>query len=88
MALLCRYLLEGYSWRDSKDLVSKNDTTKDIWDRIQNANLNNGGYVLDVMHTAFHFLDKDNALKLSLQFAGPANYCPVIVGIINSIIKK
>jgi len=39
MALLCRYLLEGYSWRDSKDLVSKNDTTKDIWDRIQNANL-------------------------------------------------
>lgn len=88
MALLCRYLLEGYSWRDSKDLVSKNDTTKDTWDRIQNANLNNGGYVLDVMHTAFHFLDKDNALKLSLQFAGPANYCPVIVGIINSIIKK
>ena len=88
MALLCRYLLEGYSWRDSKDLVSKNDTTKDIWDRIQNANLNNGGYVLDVMHTAFHFLDKDNALKTSLQFADPANYCPVIVGIINSIIKK
>jgi len=88
MVLLCRYLLEGYSWDESKDLVSENEETKSTWIKIQNANLNNGGYVLDVMHSAFHFLDKDDALKLSLQFSGPANYCPVIVGIIDSIKKN
>jgi len=88
MALLCRFLLEGHSWTESKDLVSKYEGLQSTWRNIQNANLNNGGYVLDVMHTAFHFLDKEDCLNNSLNFAGPANYCPVIVGVINSIIKK
>ena len=88
MALLCRYLLEGYSWSESKNLVSKNDKTKEIWHKIQNANLNNGGYVLDVMHSAFYFLDREDSLKNSLTFAGPANYCPVIVGVIKKIIDN
>ena len=88
MALLCRFLLEGHSWTESKDLVSKYEGLQSTWRNIQNANLNNGGYVLDVMHTAFHFLDKEDCLNNSLSFAGPANYCPVIVGVINSIIKK
>ena len=86
MVLLCRYLLEGHSWDESKDLVSKNDEVKNTWINIQNANLNNGGYVLDVMHSALHFLDGDNALNNSLIFAGPANYCPVIVGVLQEII--
>ena len=88
MALLCRYLLEGYSWYESKGLVSKNQEVKTTWVNIQNANLNNGGYVLDVMHSAIYFLDRANSLENSLTFAGPANYCPVIVGIIQSIIKN
>ena len=87
MALLCRYLLEGYSWNKSKDLVSKNEDMKSTWINIQNANLNNGGYVLDVMHSALYFLDGKDALNRSLKFAGPANYCPVIVGIIKSLIN-
>ena len=88
MVLLCRHLLEGHSWTDSKELVRNNNMTKDIWDKIQNANLNNGGYVLDVMHSALYFLNGNDSIKRSLQFAGPANYCPVIVGIINSIVKN
>ena len=88
MALLCRNLLEGYSWDESKDLVSKNDEVKTTWINIQNANLNNGGYVLDVMHSALHFLDGKDALKGSLKFAGPANYCPVIVGIVDELITQ
>ena len=88
MALLCRNLLEGYSWDESKDLVSKNEEVKATWINIQNANLNNGGYVLDVMHSAFHFLDRENALNNSLAFAGPANYCPVIVGVLQEIIDN
>lgn len=88
MVLLCRYLLQGYSWDESKYLVSKNNETKLIWEKIKNANLNNGGYVLDVMHSALYFLDRKDSLNKSLKFAGSANYCPVIVGIINSIIKN
>lgn len=70
MVLLCRYLLEEYSWDESKDLVSKNDEVKTTWINIQNANLNNGGFVLDVMHSAFHFLDREDSLNNSLTFVG------------------
>ena len=55
---------------------------------MQKANLNNGGYVLDVMHSAIHFLDRKDALSNSLIFAGSANYCPVIVGILQEIIDN
>ena len=75
-------------WDESKDLVSKDKDVKTTWVDIQNANLNNGGYVFDVMHSAIYFLDRANSLENSLTFAGPANYCPVIVGIIQSIIEN
>ena len=85
MVLLCRFLLEGNSWEDCKNLIKQNEKTKSTWLDIKNASLNNGGYVLDVMHTAIHFLDMNDSLEKSLAFAGPANYCPVIVGIIENI---
>ena len=88
MALLCRYLIEGSTWNESKSIVSHNEDVKPTWIKINNANLNNGGYVFDVMHSAIYFSDRANSLENSLTFAGPANYCPVIVGIIQSIIKN
>ena len=88
MVLLCRYLLEGYSWEESKNFVKENKQTKVTWNKIETANLNDGGYVLDVMHSAIHFLDRKDTLKNSLAFAGPANYSPVIVGIIQGIIDN
>ena len=88
MALLCRYLIEGNSWYETKEIVSQNEDVKPTWNKIENANLNNGGYVFDVMNSAIYFLDRENSLENSLTFAGPANYCPVIVGIIQNIIKN
>ena len=88
MALFCRHLLEGHDWNDSKNLLHNNEDIKSTWLNIQNANLNNSGYVLDVMHTSIYFLDMDNSLEKSLSFAGPANYCPVIVGILDNIRKQ
>ena len=39
---------------------------------------------MDVLLAALYFLDKypnfEDALQFSLQFAGSANYCPVLVG--------
>ena len=88
MVLLCRYLIEGHSWEETKKLVSENTELNETWKRVINADLNNGGYVLDVMHSAIYFLDNDYALQKSLTFAGPTNYCPVIVGIIQTLIKN
>ena len=88
MALLCRYLIEGNSWIESKKIVKQNEELKSTWIKIEKANLNKGGYVLDVMHSAIFFLDRKNSLQASLSFAGSANYCPVIVGIIQNLINK
>jgi ADP-ribosyl-[dinitrogen reductase] hydrolase len=47
---------------------------------------NNGGFAPDVLRAALHFVGTSGsfteALDRSLAFAGPANYCPVLVGAI------
>jgi ADP-ribosylglycohydrolase len=57
------------------------------WEEVALADdrpLSNGGYALDVFRAAVHFVGShDNfadALTESIRFAGPANYCPVLVG--------
>ena len=63
MALLCRYLIEGNSWVESKKIVKQNEELKPTWIKIEKANLNNGGYVLDVMHSAMFFLDRTRLFR-------------------------
>ena len=41
-----------------------------------------GGYALDVIHSALHFLDGEDALGKAFDFAGGENFCPVIVGLV------
>lgn len=47
---------------------------------------NNGGFAPDVLRAALHFVGTSacftDALERSLAFAGPSNYCPVLVGAI------
>ena len=50
--LLCRYMLEGKSYKDAKELVSVNHKLKDSWERIQKAELKPDGYVFNVIHSA------------------------------------
>ena len=88
VTMLCRYLLEGKSWEQSKNLVSNHKALKSIWNMITKAKLSNGGFDLDVMHSAIHFLNNEDSLNKSLTFAGSANYCSVIVGLIQGIIDN
>lgn len=88
MVLLCRELLKGNSWEESKNIVSNIDELSSTWIKIQNGKLNNHGYVIDVMHSAFYFLDNKKTIEDSLSFGGPANYAPVIIGIIKRLIKE
>jgi ADP-ribosyl-[dinitrogen reductase] hydrolase len=78
VALLCRHLLEGKPWALAKDLVAEHE--QDAWAAIHAAPISNGGYALDVVRTALYFLESKDPLARAVMFAGPQNYCPVIVG--------
>ena len=86
--LLCRYLLEGNSYKDAKKLVSSNLELKESWIKIQNANLRPDGYIFNVIHSALHFIDNNKSLNDTFKFAGKANYCPIIFAVIKSCIFK
>lgn len=85
VVMLCRYLLEGKTWEESKLLVSGNNLLKKPWQCINNAEIRPDGYIFNVLCSALHFLDNENSLENAKKFAGAANYCPVIVGLISKI---
>jgi ADP-ribosylglycohydrolase len=73
---LCRSLIRGSGW----DVALLN------CGRFagQEGPGNNGGFAPDVLRAALHFVGTSacfaEALDRALAFAGPANYCPVLVG--------
>ena len=75
---LCRSLLRGHSW----DMALRQCGGFDGHEGPGN----NGGYAPDVLRAALYFVGTSacftEALERSLAFAGPANYCPVLVGAI------
>jgi ADP-ribosylglycohydrolase len=70
---LCRALIRGAAWDHA--LIPHQDGPG-----------NNGGFAPDVLRAALHFVGTSGsfaeALERSLAFAGPDNYCPVLVGAI------
>jgi ADP-ribosylglycohydrolase len=75
---LCRSLIRGVGLDDAVCKVAG------ITD--QEGPGNNGGFAPDVLQAALHFGSTSagftEALDMSLAFAGPDNYCPVLVGAI------
>jgi ADP-ribosylglycohydrolase len=75
---LCRSLIRGCPWEDA--LRHCHDYAGQEW------LLSDGGYAPEVLRAAIYFVGMATsfaeALERSLVFAGPANYCPVLVGAI------
>jgi ADP-ribosylglycohydrolase len=75
---LCRSLIRGTAWQEAVRQAG------DFAD--QKGPGNRGGYAPDVLRAAVFFVGTSAsfgaALERSLAFAGPANYCPVLVGAI------
>jgi ADP-ribosylglycohydrolase len=75
---LCRLMVRGVPWADAVGLSSRFTNPEGPG--------NNGGYAPDVLRAAVYFVGTSasfaEALERSLAFAGPANYCPVLVGAI------
>lgn len=83
--LLCRNLIEGIEWRYALQ------RTSDVLSNYQmqlpiGFKFDRGGHSLSVLAAAIHFIDEspnfDVCLERALDFAGPDNYCPVVVGAI------
>jgi ADP-ribosyl-[dinitrogen reductase] hydrolase len=75
---LCRTMIRGVCWDDAlRQTASFAD---------QDEPGSNGGFAPDVLRAAIYFVGRSacftEALERSLAFAGPANYCPVLVGAI------
>jgi ADP-ribosylglycohydrolase len=73
---LCRALVRGAAWQDAvRDAGSFAAPERPG---------SNGGFAPDVLRAALFFVSTSacftEALDRSLAFAGPSNYCPVLVG--------
>lgn len=83
---LCRYLIDGFPWSDALRLAAGNrlPETRRALRQSSGSAIGRGGYAPEVLAAAVHFVGAsdsfDVAMRRSLEFAGPANYCPVLVG--------
>lgn len=77
----CRALIRGVDWNVALRQYGGFDD--------QEGPGSNGGFAPDVLRAAVYFVNKSAcfalALDRSLAFAGPANYCPVLVGAIAGV---
>ncbi|MFO0979245.1 MAG: ADP-ribosylglycohydrolase family protein [Planctomycetaceae bacterium] len=86
VTVLCRSLIKGVSWNDAVSFALTNrlsETTRAL-DVMSSVSLSNDGFAPNVLRAAVHFVNSseslESALDRSVEFAGLANYCPVLVG--------
>lgn len=91
VVILCRALIRGNNWQDAKEKAKNNrlNKTLDAFNKVTKSALIPDGYAPNVLQAAIYFLDNsDNleyALNEAIEFAGPTNYCPVLVGAIGGL---
>jgi hypothetical protein len=85
---LCRALIRGTSWRLAIQIASAGRAPAIVvaLNTAGDPPLWRDGFAPHVLHAAVHFVHNYDrlvtALDAALAFAGPANYCPVLVGAI------
>ena len=86
VVVICHQLVRGSTWDNAIELAcaGRLPETRISMRKPDFNSLNNGGFAPDVLAAAVHFVGTsgsfEDALERSLQFAGPSNYCPVLVG--------
>ena len=82
---LARALLRGLSWDDARRRVAAR-VGAEVASLFDESEPKLSGYAPDVLATACHFLSRGtcarSALEAALQHGGPANYAPVLVGLL------
>jgi ADP-ribosylglycohydrolase len=83
--VLCRALIRAV-WREALEVaaVARQPATQAAMSLAIRPMLKSGGFAPDVLRAGIFFVDRHSsfeaALSEALRFAGPANYCPVLVG--------
>jgi len=86
VACLCRALIRGASWSAALGVAAEGRSaeTRRALEIPPHGKLSRNGFAPDALGAAIHFVDASTtfstALARSIDFAGPANYCPVLVG--------
>jgi ADP-ribosylglycohydrolase len=86
VAVLCRLLIIGVKWEEALERTAdgRGEAVRHALRTRYGDPIRSGGYAPDVLGAAVSFLDGaagfTGALERSLEFAGPANYCPVVAG--------
>ncbi len=86
VAVLCRALIRGLPWPEALARAAEGrlPETAAALDPEARSPLSTGGFAPETLRAAVHFVAGGEgfapALEASLHFAGPANYCPVLVG--------
>lgn len=85
---LCRALVQGCTWFAALQIAKTNRTTATVaaLDSAIKTPGRRDGFAPHVLQAAVHFVHTYHefaaAIDAALLFAGPANYCPVLVGAI------
>jgi hypothetical protein len=88
VVLLCRALVHGTPWLTALQLASvgRAPATVAALQISCDPPLFRDGFAPHALHAAIYFLHTSHQLAVALDaaqaFAGPANYCPVLVGAI------
>jgi ADP-ribosylglycohydrolase len=85
---LCRALVRETNWATAlrQAATGRREQTRAALEQNQAAPRDTGGFAPEVLRAAIFFVSAHtnftDALQAALKFAGPANYCPVLVGAI------
>jgi ADP-ribosylglycohydrolase len=88
VTVLCRCLIRGAAWESAvrRSAEGRQGQTSEALSSRQEGPGTNGGFAPEVLRAVVYFVGSSSsfseALDLSLACAGPANYCPVLVGAI------
>lgn len=88
VVMLCRYLLEGKSWKNANFLLANHKDLQESWHKVKNAKLSPNGYVFNVIHSALYFLHENKSLEEVIKFSGKENYCAIIFSVLKTIKNK
>lgn len=88
VTMLCRCLIRGVAWESAvqRSAGERQTETSAAMFSVRDGPGTSGGFAPEVLRAAVYFVGSSSsfseALERSLAFAGPANYCPVLVGAI------
>lgn len=86
VVVLCRLLIRAVPWTDALRLAAQGRCAeiRAALDPDLRQPMSRGGFAPEVLRAAVCILDEatsfPQALRRAIEFAGPVNYCPVVVG--------